>query len=98
MTRRPKSQLQERLYQATFTSSQHDYSNMIMNRQQKTSESSRITFKMLGVIMLGPLDEKEATTGALESNTVLLLCILATGFLNPQQNISTADDVYVNLL
>lgn len=36
---------------------------------------------MSAVIVFGPLDEKEPTTGALGSNTASLLCMFATGLL-----------------
>jgi hypothetical protein len=32
-----------------------------------------------GLIKFGPLDEKEATTGALESKAISVLCMVPTG-------------------
>jgi hypothetical protein len=46
------------------------------------------TLRIPGLIKFGPLDEKEATTGALESKAVSVLRIVPTGWLqkdNTQQ-------------
>ena len=41
----------------------------------------RSTLRIPGLIKFGPLDEKEATMGALESKAVSVLCIVPTGWL-----------------
>lgn len=39
------------------------------------------TLRIPGLIKFGPLDENEATMGALESKAALVLCIVPTGLL-----------------
>jgi hypothetical protein len=43
-----------------------------------------------GLIKFGPLDEKEATTGALESKAVSVLRIMPTGWLQKKNTASIA--------